>query len=90
MTAGVRYRVRPSVRAAHAGDRVVLLDVDRGQYVILSGAVAAVWRGLENTDQFEALLAVIGPDGPGEKTRAAVPLLRILDDLVERGLVVQA
>ena len=82
-----RFVAKEDVLAAHLDGEAVLLDMESRSYFQLNETAAVVWKQMENPVDRGALLGHVCQEFEVERDEAADAIDRLLDELLERGLI---
>lgn len=83
----IRYRVKPDVVARSIANEMILLDLESGVYFTLNQVGATIWRGLENRDSTETIVAAIVDQYEVDEETAAADLAEYAEALLNEGLL---
>ena len=90
MDAVTRYEVPGEVLTAHLEGEAVLLHMDTKDYFRLNATAACVWKGLERGMDHAALVQELCTRFEVEPAQAEEELDRLLAELLQRRLIVEA
>lgn len=90
VTLDTRVRVSHDVFARDFDGEVFVVDLRRGDYFGLDGLATRVWEGLIAGKTLREIADVLVDDYDVDLTRLQADLVRLLEDLVNRGLVVES
>ena len=78
------------VVGAAIGDRLAMMDVDRGAYFVLDDVAAFIWERLERATAVGELLTALQQTFDVDRERCAADVLPFLSRIEERGIVRRA
>lgn len=87
--AETRFRVSDRVRSREVAGETVLLDLEGGIYYALDEVGTEIWNGLKEGDTLAALEERILDRYEVEPDRLSSDLRRLLQELVEKDLIVE-
>ncbi len=84
------FVVNSEVVARMVGDEAILLDLTTGTYFTLNPVGAVIWRALEAGDSVDAIVATVLAEFDADEPVVREDIRLLLDDLVDKGLVLAA
>lgn len=82
------FRLAPEVHFRQFGDEVVLLDLARGEYFSLDALGARIWTEILAGQSAMAIVDLMARDYDVPCERLKADMLELLDELIDRGLLV--
>ena len=83
------FALKTDVVARSAGDEMILLDLESGEYFTLNAVGAVIWKGFEANADFPALVAAVVEQFEVDEETANVDIAEYLDALTSEGLVLR-
>ena len=84
----LQFRIAPHVRASLQGDRIVILDTNRGKLYLCEGPTADVWKGISDGKCPDTIFDEINRRAGADQPEARAKSEEFLRELVELDLVV--
>ena len=80
----------PDILSAHLGDESILLDLYTKHYFRLNDSAAVIWRGLEQRERTEAIVARVLAQFDVSEDEARAAIAALLADLRSKRLIAEA
>ncbi|MGE3077102.1 MAG: PqqD family protein [Dehalococcoidia bacterium] len=81
--------LKADVVARSAGDEMILLDLESGEYFTLNSVGAVIWKGLEAAMDLPALLSAVVEQFEVDEATAKSDIDEYIDSLISEGLVLR-
>ncbi|MGE0600102.1 MAG: PqqD family protein [Dehalococcoidia bacterium] len=81
--------LKSDVVARSAGDEMILLDLESGEYFTLNAVGAVIWKGLESGLDLSQILTAVIEQFEVEEPVAKSDIDEYIDSLISEGLVLR-